>query len=236
MDLPVLDQKTPKLGQGTSLKSYLGLGPADGSLLAVVNLEDAPVLALGTQRGVVKRVSLAELPDRPRHTLISLKDGDTVVGAAPAAEDHHVVFVTTRGALLNFPAHLVRPQGLAAGGMQGMSVPEDSAVLAMTAVLREKATVITLSGSTEVLPGTESQRAKRTALTEFPVKGRATSGVRAHSFLKGEDALTTAYVGYSPLAMGSRGQAVELPVELAKRDASGTVLEGSVSAMGEQLS
>ena len=236
IDLPVLDLKTPKLGQGTSLKSYLGLGPTDGSILAVVNIDDAPLVALGTTRGVVKRVSLAELPDRLSHSLIALKDGDTVVGAAPAPDDHHVVFVTTRGALLNFPASLVRPQGFAAGGMQGMTVPEDSAVLAMTAVVRERAAVITLSGSTEVLPGTESQRAKRTALAEFPVKGRATSGVRAHSFLKGEDSLTAAYVGYSPLAIGPRGQAVELPEDLAKRDASGTPIEGSVSSMGEQLS
>jgi DNA gyrase subunit A len=212
------------------------LGSTDGSILAVVNLDDAPLVALGTTRGVVKRVSLAELPDRLSHSLIALKDGDTVVGAAPAPDDHHVVFVTTRGALLNFPASLVRPQGFAAGGMQGMTVPEDSAVLAMTAVVRERAAVITLSGSTEVLPGTESQRAKRTALAEFPVKGRATSGVRAHSFLKGEDSLTAAYVGYSPLAIGPRGQAVELPEDLAKRDASGTAIEGSVSSMGEQLS
>ena len=59
IDLPVLDLKTPKLGQGTSLKSYLGLGPTDGSILAVVNIDDAPLVALGTTRGVIKRVSLA---------------------------------------------------------------------------------------------------------------------------------------------------------------------------------
>ena len=235
MDLPVLDLQAPKLAQGTSLPSYLGLGPGDGSVLAVVNLEETSLLALGTQRGVVKRVSLAELPDRLQHNLIALKEGDTVVGAAPAPDQHHLVFVTTRGALLNFPAHLVRPQGLAAAGMQGMSVPEDSAVLSMTAVEREKAVVITLSGSTDVLPGTASQRAKRTALREFPAKGRATSGVRAHTFLKGEDALTTAFIGYSPLALGSRGQAVGLPDELSKRDASGTLIEGHVSVLGEQL-
>jgi len=105
----------------------------------------------------------------------------------------------------------------------------------MTAIEREKAVVITLSGSTEVLPGTESQRAKRTALREFPVKGRATAGVRAHTFLKGEDSLTGAFVGYSPLAVGPRGQAVDLPQELSKRDASGTLIDGNVSAVGEHL-
>jgi DNA gyrase subunit A len=120
--------------------------------------------------------------------------------------------------------------------MQGVTVPEDHAVITMAAVDRERAIVVTLSGSTEVLPGTESARAKRTPLTDFPVKGRATSGVRAHTFLKGEDVLVGAFVGYQPLAIGPRGQAVALPEETSKRDASGALLEGSVSSLGEQRS
>jgi DNA gyrase subunit A len=213
----------------------LGLGPDDGVVVAVVNLEESPTVALGTSRGVVKRVTLADLPQRPTHTLISLKDGDRVAGAALAPDDHHLVFVTSKGALLNFPATQVRPQGLGAAGMQGMNVPEDQSVLTMAAVDRDRAIVVTLSGSTEVLPGTESARAKRTPLSEFPVKGRATGGVRAHTFLKGEDVLTAAFVGYHPLALGPRGQAVELPEDFSKRDSSGTSVEGSVSSLGEKL-
>ena len=236
VDLPILDARAPKLSGGTALKSYLGLSPADGVILAVVELEEGPTIALGTKRGVVKRVGLSDLPERPQHSLLSLKDGDTVVGAAIAPDDHHLVWVTSAGALLNFPANLVRPQGLPAAGMQGVTVPEDHAVITMAAVDRERAIVVTLSGSTEVLPGTESARAKRTPLTDFPVKGRATSGVRAHTFLKGEDVLVGAFVGYQPLAIGPRGQAVALPKETSKRDASGALLEGSVSSLGEQRS
>ena len=236
MDLPVVEPSSPKLAGGIPLKTYLGLGSPDGAVLAVVNLEDGPTVALGTRRGIVKRVSLAELPERPTHTLIALKNGDSVVGAAVAPDEHHLVWVTSGGSLLTFPAHLVRPQGLPAAGMQGMSVPEDHSVIAMAAVDRDQAVVVTLSGSSEVLPGTESVRAKRTLLTEFPPKGRATSGVRAHAFLKGEDVLVRAFVGYHPLAMGPRGQAVALPEENSKRDASGSVLEGSVSFLGEKLS
>ena len=236
MDLPVLDARAPKLSGGTALKTYLGLSSADGVILAVVNLEDGPTIALGTKRGVVKRVSLADLPERPQHSLLSLKDGDTVVGAAIAPDDHHLAWVTSAGNLLNFPANLVRPQGLPAAGMQGMSLPEGHSVVTMAAVERERAAVITLSGSSEVLPGTESARVKRTPLTEFPVKGRATSGVRAHTFLKGEDIVVAAFVGYQPVAMGPRGQAIALPAENSKRDASGAILEGSVSSLGEQRS
>lgn len=235
LDLPELEGKAPKLAQGTALTSYLGLGGEDGVVVAVVNLEESPTVALGTARGVVKRVTLADLPQRPKHTLIALKDGDQVAGAALAPDDHHLVFVTSKGALLNFPAAQVRPQGLGAAGMQGMNVPEDQSVLTMAAVDRVRAVVVTLSGSTEVLPGTESARAKRTPLSEFPAKGRATGGVRAHTFLKGEDVLTAAFVGYHPLALGPRGQAVELPQDFSKRDGSGTPVEGSVSSLGEQL-
>jgi DNA gyrase subunit A len=235
MDLPLLDNQSPKLGLGTPLSTYLGLKDKTERILAVVNLDESPTLALGTARGIIKRVQLTDLPSRSQHSVIALKDGDHVVGAGLAPEHHHLVFLTTQGSLLHFPASLVRPQGLAAGGMQGIQVPPDQRVLTLASVDRERAVVVTLSGSTAVLPGTESARAKRTALTEFPAKGRATSGVRAHTFLKGEDILTQAFVGSNPLALGPRGQAVALPATLSKRDASGTPVEGSVSVIGEAL-
>ena len=235
MDLPILDSPAPKLSKGTAFKSYLGLSAADGKILTVVNLEDGPTIALGTKRGVVKRLSLADLPERATHALISLKDGDSLVGAAVAPDDHHLVWITSAGSLLNFPASAVRPQGLQAAGMQGMTVPVGHSVLTMASVERDHAMVVTLSGSSEVLPGTESVRAKKTPLVDFPPKGRATSGVRAHAFLKGEDTLVGAFVGYQPLAMGPRGQAVQLPEETAKRDASGSPVEGAISYLGEQL-
>ena len=81
--------------------------------------------------------------------------------------------------------------------------------------------------------GTGAQRVKVSPLSEFPAKGRATQGVRAHSFLKGEDVLTSAWAGSSPcMASGLDGKPVELPTELAKRDASGTKSDGDISFLG----
>src|SRR3712207_7743668 len=45
------------------------------------------------------------------------------------------------------------------------------------------------------LPGTELGSAKTTAFDVFPGQGRASGGVRAHRFLKGEDTLVLAWVG-----------------------------------------
>src|SRR5690606_8124239 len=81
--------------------------------------------------------------------------------------------------------------------------------------------VVTVSAPTNALPGTDPGRAKVTPLREFPAKGRATGGVRAHAFLKGEDALTLAWVGPAPaLAVASDGAVRTLPDSGAKRDAS----------------
>jgi DNA gyrase subunit A len=69
-------------------------------------------------------------------------------------------------------------------------------------------------------------------LSEFPIKGRATGGVRAHKFLKGEDQIAIAYVGQNPAAVGKSGVAVDLPTNLAKRDASGSPLSTPITAIG----
>lgn len=236
MDLPELDPSRLHLAEGVSLHEFLGLGPSDGAVLAVVNLDDAPTVMLGTASGVVKRVALSGLPDKTHHSLISLKEGDTVVGAGIAGDETHCIFISSHGQLLHFPATAVRPQGLSAAGMAGIALGETARVVWAGALPPQDATVITVSGSSHVLPGTEAVRIKRTALSEFPPKGRATGGVRAHTFLKGEDVLVTAYVGANPLALGPKAKPLELDLPEAKRDASGSLTPESPEVFGEALS
>ena len=235
MDLPELDPLQPSLAVGVSLSEFLGLGPADGRIVGVVNLDDAPTVMLGTEAGTVKRVSLAALPEKSHHSLIALKDEDRVVGAQVAADDTHCVFITSTGQLLHFPASAVRAQGLSAAGMAGISLTEGARVVWAGAGNPQDAAVITVSGSSQVLPGTEAVRVKRTALAEFPAKGRATGGVRAHTFLKGEDVLVRAFVGVAPRALGAKGKPLELDLPEAKRDASGALTPDAPEVFGEAL-
>ena len=87
--------------------------------------------------------------------------------------------------------------------------------------------VATVSIPTGVLPGTDAGRGKVSSFAEFPAKGRATGGVRAQRFLKGETRLTVAWVGPRPVGASSTGDPVELPEPDARRDGSGaTVIMG----------
>ena len=67
---------------------------------------------------------------------------------------------------------------------------------------------------------------KVTPFEEYPAKGRATSGVRAHRFLKGEASLRLAWVGSRPAGMSESGAPVELPEVDMRRDGSGSAHPG----------
>jgi DNA gyrase subunit A len=235
MDLPDVAPEKPLLAQGVDVREFLGLSATAGNVVGVFALEEEPTIMLGTSSGVVKRVSLSGLPDRPVHSLISLKETDSVVGASVATDEAQIVLITDSGQLLNFPASAVRPQGLTAAGMAGIALPEGARVIWAGAHDRETHQVVTLSGSRSVLPGTEALRIKRTPLSEFPAKGRATGGVRAHTFLKGEDVLLRAFVGVEPMLLGPTGKPLDMECEPAKRDASGTPLDHTVGFVGEAL-
>ncbi|WP_396656402.1 DNA topoisomerase (ATP-hydrolyzing) subunit A [Microbacterium sp.] len=236
VDLPAVPGNSVQLGAGTRADQYLGLGQGE-HVVALVPLDAAPPVALGTAQGVVKRVSAAELGGKHDIEIIALKDGDRVVGAAPAPDGAELVFVTTDAQLLRFDAAAVRPQGRAAGGMAGIRLTPGERVV-FFGVLdagAQDAVVVTVAGSSQALAGAETGTAKVSAFAEFPPKGRATGGVRAQRFLKGEDLIAVAWVGEQPRAVGSDGAVRRLPEDRARRDASGAPLDGVVGAVGTAI-
>ena len=232
VDLPSVPGNSIQMAAGVRADQYIGLPPGE-HVVAVVALVADPVIALGTRDGVVKRVAADEIAGKPDVEIISLKPGDAVVGAAPAADGTDLVFVTSDAQLLRFDAASVRPQGRAAGGMAGIRLGDGARVISFTALSStEEAVVVTIAGTTTALPGTDAGSGKVSLYSEFPAKGRATGGVRAQRFLRGEDALTLAWVGVDPRAVAADGAVRALPDVGAKRDASGQPLDAVIAAVG----
>lgn len=235
LELPVMPGNSVQLAAGVKVSDYLALSNRSEKVLALVDLAAETPIALGTAQGVVKRVAPG-FPAKAEFELIALKPGDTVVGAAVASDDDELVFVTTDAQLLRFAASAVRPQGVAAGGMAGINLGGTDRVLTFAvAKPTADAVVVTIATSAETLLGVEPGSAKVTELSEFPAKGRATGGVRAQRFLKGETELSLAWVGVTPRALGADGSLRELPESRAKRDASGSAIEAAVDAIGEAI-
>jgi DNA gyrase subunit A len=237
IDLPNVPENSIQLGAGVKISDYIALSSPKERVIGLVSLTSDSPIALGTRQGVVKRVTPGNYPNRPDFEVISLKPGDAVIGVDQAPDGSEFVFVTSDAQLLRFFASTVRPQGLSAGGMAGINLSAGASVLFFGVVdAAADVVVATVSGSSAALAGTDPGRAKVSVLDEFPAKGRATGGVRAHAFLKGEDELTVAWAGPSPAhALGPDGALRVLPAAGAKRDASGVVLDAVVTTIGSSL-
>ncbi|WP_290370222.1 DNA gyrase C-terminal beta-propeller domain-containing protein, partial [Microbacterium sp. Bi128] len=236
VDLPSVPGNAVQVAAGTKVEQYLTLGKGE-QVVALVPLIDGPPIALGTAHGIVKRVAATELGTKPEIEIIALRDGDRVVGAAPASDAAELVFVASDAQLLRFDASSVRPQGRSAGGMSGIRLSDGAHVIAFAVVGGSAfdAVVVTVAGSSAALTGADAGSAKVSAFTEFPAKGRATGGVRAQRLLRGEDALVLAWIGSDPRAVGADGAVRTLPEPGAKRDASGTPLDAVVGAIGTAI-
>ena len=251
LEIPALPPSahSPALAGGAPISEFVGL-EAGETVVGLAAPDPAGAgLALGTAQGVVKRVA----PDYPANAsdfeVISLKDGDQVVGAVQlATEDADLVFITSDGQLLRFRAGAVRPQGRAAGGMAGVrlgnraaviwfgAVPDalaDAAGTGTDATGAPRAVVVTVAGSSRALPGTAAATVKVSPYLEFPAKGRATGGVRCQRLLKGEDSLVLAWAGPAPARGATEaGVPVELPAADGRRDGSGERVRQPLAALG----
>jgi DNA gyrase subunit A len=251
LEIPALPPgaQSPALSGGAPVSEFVTTEPGE-TIVALAAAEGADAgLAVGTAQGVVKRVA----PDYPQNAaefeIISVKDGDRVVGAVQLdSEELDLVFITSDAQLLRFGAAAVRPQGRAAGGMAGIRLAAGASVVWFGAVDPAGGTVggavtagvpdgvpvvVTVAGSAGALPGTTAATVKVTPYAEYPAKGRATGGVRCHRFLKGEDALVLAWAGPAP-ARGATdaGTPAELPTADGRRDGSGERVRQALAALG----
>ncbi len=237
VDLPNVPENSIQLAAGAKIGDYLAIGNKKERVLALVSLDSDQPIAIGTRQGVVKRLAPGTYPPRPEFEIIALKPGDEIAGVSQGSDADELLFVTSDAQLLRFGAAQVRPQGPSAGGMAGINLGAKASVIFFGAVDPAADVVVaTVSSSTATIAGADPGRAKVSALGEFPAKGRATGGVRAHSFLKGEDVLALAWAGTAPaLAVGADGSQRQLPDSGAKRDASGTPVESPIGSIGFSL-
>ncbi|MFF5444279.1 DNA topoisomerase (ATP-hydrolyzing) subunit A [Streptomyces sp. NPDC012888] len=237
IDLPQLPDTAaaPNLAGGAPITEFLSSLHPDEKVVCLTSLDEANSqgLALGTEQGVVKRV----VPDYPANKeeleVITLKEGDRIVGAVELRTgEEDLVFITDDAQLLRYPAGQVRPQGRPAGGMAGIKLSEGAKVIHFSAVdPSREAVVFTVAGSHGTLDDSVAT-AKLTPFDQFPRKGRATGGVRCQRFLKGEDVLTLAWAGGTPArAAAANGTPVDLPDPDPRRDGSGTALPKPVAVV-----
>src|SRR5918996_496378 len=132
-------------------------------------------LVFATAKGQVKKTEFAayNTPIRADGIIaIKVRDGDELVGVRLTSGNEDLLLVSKSGHASRFSEKAVRPMGRDTSGVKGMNVAgkigrEANRVLAMD-VARDEA---------ELFVVTENGYGKRTAVSEYPVKGRGTKGV-----------------------------------------------------------
>ncbi|KUP96793.1 DNA gyrase/topoisomerase IV subunit A [Thermobifida cellulosilytica] len=234
-ELPMEAADAPAIASGLPVTEFVQLDEGERVIALAALGGDGPGLAVGTRQGVVKRVGGDYPQNKDDFEIINLRPGDRLVGATQLVTgEEDLVFVTSDAQLLRFPASSVRPQGRNAGGVAGIRLGEGAHALWFGAVTSpEDTVVVTVAGSSNALPDTQTGTAKQTPFSAFPAKGRATGGVRCQRFLKGEDILLFAWVGRSPArAFRADGGPVRLPDPVERRDASGEALPRPIASVG----
>ncbi|MCU0492928.1 MAG: DNA gyrase subunit A [Chloroflexaceae bacterium] len=161
-----------RVAKGLPLVNLISLEPGEQvtSVLAVPDFDDGEYLVMATQRGKIKRTLLKEYSQVRSNGLIAigLEEGD-VLGWVKMSDGHEDILITTmRGQTIRFKQEDVRPMGRPASGVIGIGLDANDRAVGMDIVSDEKA---------ELLVVTANGVGKRTALSEYPVKGRATGGV-----------------------------------------------------------
>lgn len=157
-------------------------------VLAVFSGPVSDHIVLFTRSGVAKRISSDELAGtRPGQTVMRLKDGDSLAAAFACPDGYDIIVVADDAMALRTPVDGISVQGRGAGGVAGMKLKGQAAVIAVGPVDPEiwDGVVVT------VHPGAEG---KATPYDELGAKGRGGGGVRLTK-LRDSKPLQGAYVG-----------------------------------------
>ncbi len=126
---------------------------------------------MATAKGTVKKTPLVQF-SRPRSSgLIALKldEDDTLISAAITNGACEVMMFSDGGKVIRFKESKVRTMGRTARGVRGMRLPEGQEIISM----------LIPEAEAQILTASERGYGKRTAMAEFPRRGRGGQGVIA---------------------------------------------------------
>ncbi|WYJ75801.1 DNA gyrase subunit A [Enterococcus sp. DIV2402] len=162
-----------RAAKGIPVINLLGIDSSE-RIQTIISVSDKPeegnYLFFTTRLGVVKRTSVMAFSNIRSNGLIAigLKEGDELVNVLSTKGDDVMIIGTHKGYSVTFKEEVVRDMGRTAAGVRGIRLREEDYVVG-AAVIRE---------DDEVLVITENGYGKRTAGSEYPIKGRGGKGIK----------------------------------------------------------
>ncbi len=118
-------------GNDSAETEETGDADADGKTAPKAGPSEPGLLTLLTAAGKIKRLSEPLPAGRVSTDVITLADGDSVVGAGFSRDTDQIVIVSSDAQLLRFEASLVRAQRRAGQGIAGINMASDARAIAL---------------------------------------------------------------------------------------------------------
>ena len=149
---------------------------ADERITAILPTRDYPddkYIVMATRNGTVKKTPM-EAYSRPRSggiIALNLNDGDELIGVDVTTAGDEVMLFSDAGKVVRFSEEQIRSMGRTATGVRGIRLEQGQRVVSLIVprtIEEEVPTILTV---------TENGYGKRTPITDYPAKSRATKGV-----------------------------------------------------------
>ncbi|MCH8262025.1 MAG: DNA gyrase subunit A [Proteobacteria bacterium] len=161
-----------RLARGKPIVNLLPLeeGERINAVLPIREFVEDKFIFMATADGTVKKCKLTDF-SRPRPSglrAIELVDGNQLIGVEVTDGHHDIMLFNNAGKAVRFKESKVRAMGRTARGVRGIRLAKGQKVNSLIVVKSEESSVLTV---------TENGFGKRTAMTDYAVKGRGGLGV-----------------------------------------------------------
>jgi DNA gyrase subunit A len=179
-----------RTARGRALVNLLPLreGEFVQAVLSTRDFSEGKYLVFATRKGMIKKTEFKSYntPIKADGIIaIKIREDDELVAVRRTSGDDSIIMVSRSGQAARFSEDQVRPMGRDTSGVRGMNVSRgDNRVLAMD-IARD---------DTELFVVTENGYGKRTAITEYPIKGRGTMGVKTITLTEKKGGLAGAMI------------------------------------------
>jgi DNA gyrase subunit A len=179
-----------RTARGRALVNLLPLreGEFVRAVLSTRDFKEGKYLVFATRKGQIKKTEFLayNTPIKADGIIaINIRDDDELVAVRRTSGDDDIIMISHSGQAARFHEEQARSMGRDTGGVKGMNVSRgDNYVLAMD-VARD---------DDELLVVTENGYGKRTAIADYPRKGRGSMGVKTISMTDRKGGVTAALI------------------------------------------
>lgn len=166
-----LPEESP-YGRGKAIVNLLRLAEGERvcKILPIQELTTEGYVVMVSAKGKIKKTSISEFA-RPRLSgliALTIDEDDELIDARFTTGTCDILLATRKGKAIRFSEDSVRPMGRQARGVTGIRMKPEDSVIGMEVISDPNRTLLTI---------TSRGFGKRTALAEYPVKGRGGQGV-----------------------------------------------------------